>query len=804
MNQISVELPVKLEELCQLSFNFNNLIKIIQYLHNNNISFQKQFIDIDKRLTTVECLQNDIEDLKIKTKSIERTSDNLNRSFANLQDNILRYDSKFSEIQKKTAEIESKIEKTEKKQNEHEQNFNHLNKALDDNAQALKEFDNELNAQKQNLAKLSEKMDENEKNGTIHFENIDNNIKEINQQYDEEQKEIKDIKAHLGEIQDNIKNINNNYEKKIADINERIANIVNDIADMNKNRENNINKNTFSKHLPTETLLEKTEPINKNINSTDLFKISMENIEEVNKKLIQLKEDYDSNKEKQKKENIFMKKNISEIIDDYNKLKAIVEKNAESLENNMYNYINIKNEETEPKYEKEEKKPNKNEGIDLKQLHYYLNKFVPFDIFKKLSDNVRILTSSLTSKINREEVEVLLKKFNQRMESIEMIQQGQTHGPKTRINLGLVNMPITHIDDPNIPLNNDEQTEIEHLCKRIEKKVSENIMRSINKEIQKFDLSLNPKIIEIETNLNQILEDMDKNNTNIADFRNILLSNPSQNDFLKIKKSIEELEDECRNNKLKLLELTNFIEGSTEENDGQAEYALSGTIKDKINFLNKSCQTLNTKIGVLENKNRTFTKEVKDEIKQNLKNETIKIMQQFKTRLESFTTKFEHELKNKIDQINLSDFENKMNNKIHIDLKDKLDKNDLRKNNNVIKKKIESLETKISKTFVDTIIDLQMEEQPLIIKKNVNGADICASCNQHISKNTFYGNGEMFSNYITNRTINTKPKTSNRSFINFTQPSNCKLIKNIDKNLNSNLSLGQNKLPDIIPSINTK
>ena len=186
MNQISVELPVKLEELCQLSFNFNNLIKIIQYLHNNNISFQKQFIDIDKRLTTVECLQNDIEDLKIKTKSIERTSDNLNRSFANLQDNILRYDSKFSEIQKKTAEIESKIEKTEKKQNEHEQNFNHLNKALDDNAQALKEFDNELNAQKQNLAKLSEKMDENEKNGTIHFENIDNNIKEINQQYDEE------------------------------------------------------------------------------------------------------------------------------------------------------------------------------------------------------------------------------------------------------------------------------------------------------------------------------------------------------------------------------------------------------------------------------------------------------------------------------------------------------------------------------------------------------------------------------------------------------------------------------------------
>ena len=58
-------------------------------------------------------------------------------------------------------------------------------------------------------------------------------------------------------------------------------------------------------------------------------------------------------------------------------------------------------------------------------------------------------------------------------------------------------------------------------------------------------------------------------------------------------------------------------------------------------------------------------------------------MQQFKLRLESFTNKFEHELKNKIDQIGLNDFETKMNNKFHIDLKEKLDKNDMKKNNSL-------------------------------------------------------------------------------------------------------------------------
>ena len=97
-----------------------------------------------------------------------------------------------------------------------------------------------------------------------------------------------------------------------------------------------------------------------------------------------------------------------------------------------------------------------------------------------------------------------------------------------------------------------------------------------------------------------------------------------------------------------------------------------------------------------------------------------------------------------------------------------------------------------------------MEEQPLIIKKTGNGADVCASCNQHISKNTFYGNGEMYSNYVNNKTISNRAKTMNRSFINFTQQSNCRLIKNTERNLHLNLSLGQNKLPDIVPSINTK
>ena len=142
-----------------------------------------------------------------------------------------------------------------------------------------------------------------------------------------------------------------------------------------------------------------------------------------------------------------------------------------------------------------------------------------------------------------------------------------------------------------------------------------------------------------------------------------------------------------------------------------------------------------------------------------------------------------------------------MNNKFSIDLKEKLDKKELNKNNNFIKKKIDNLESKISKTLVDTIIDLQMDEQPLIIKNNGNGMDICASCNQYMQKtNTIFSSGN--NEYVPGKINKTnRAKNMNRSFINFTQPSNNKLTINNDKKMSLNLSIGQNKLPDIIPSI---
>lgn len=62
----------------------------------------------------------------------------------------------------------------------------------------------------------------------------------------------------------------------------------------------------------------------------------------------------------------------------------------------------------------------------------------------------------------------------------------------------------------------------------------------------------------------------------------------------------------------------------------------------------------------------------------------------------------------------------------------------------LIIKQIDTLENKISKTLVDTLIDLQIEEAPLILKKGV-GLDKCGSCNQVLQKES---NTNSINNFI--------------------------------------------------------
>ena len=72
MNNLTYDLPVNLDDLCKFTFNFNNLIKVINYLHQNNLNLQSDLKDINQRLYAFETLKGDIEDMKIKSINIQK------------------------------------------------------------------------------------------------------------------------------------------------------------------------------------------------------------------------------------------------------------------------------------------------------------------------------------------------------------------------------------------------------------------------------------------------------------------------------------------------------------------------------------------------------------------------------------------------------------------------------------------------------------------------------------------------------------------------------------------------------------
>ena len=808
MNNLSLDLPVKLEELCKFTFSFNNLIKVINYLHQNNLNLSSELKDINQRLYSFESLKSDIEDIKIKSLKMQQSNENILQQMNHIKNDLSKINNDISEIHKKNDIFVEKITDLDKEKNAHEKNLNNLNQAMEENIKKINNIEENASLDRKKMGEIESKVDANSKKN----DELKNNIIDINKILEQNKKNFEDINS-------TINNIIETTNKKNSELNNRILNIVNDIANVSDKVTNipqqiitNIESPDNQKQTKEEEIIYTKVPepkfnVNMNMETTELVKAIMDEVEKQKVKYNKLKDDLRLNKENQTKQNDTFRANISKIKEDLSNFKSEFDENIENITNNI-NILSMPKEDINESKTDLKKEESNTIPEEQPNLNINLREYVSNDTFKKLNDNVRILTSSLNLKLSVSDFEAKMKKFNQRLEDIEMSLEGQTHGPRPRINLELVNTAITKENLSEIPSEyRSELEEIDAWAKIIEKRLKKNIHDFIQTELDKIDKSSNERMDKIENNQQKNVEDIKYNNKTILDIKNTLTNFSTKNDINKIKTEQEKINKECKINRMKIEDIVKNIEGQPNDDDEEEEKGQNNNIAvttyEKIKLLNRTCQTLNNKISSLENRSRSITKEVKDDVKQNLKIETGKIMQQFRNKLDGFTTRFEYELRNKIDQIGLTDFENKMNNKFYVDLREKLDKTDLKKNNNMLNRKIDNLESKISKTLVDTIIDLQMDEQPLIIKKNGNGVDVCASCNQPVNKINASGGGKEFVNANMSNMNNTtiKAKGLNRS-LNFTQPINMKSNFQNEKNLKINI--GQNKLPDIIPNIYQK
>ena len=735
-----LEFPFKLEELLNYTFNFDNLIKAISFLQSNNIELVAELNNVNKRLSLFDAMRADINEMKIQSKNLQNQNDTMNQSLKNMQERFLKFDLSINELNKKIMESGAKIQEHNVNIELHEKNLNHLNKVVEDNVKKIGKLDEEISTYKKEFITINDKIEQLKIKDKDLESLILNKTELLNSRLDDNKNDIETLDntvATLNSFYNALKNKieikNKEFEAMIENLSEGIGGKVINITSIKKdtNKEGEDNANTG--------LLIKT------INDNNFLSSKIKDLEEEIKSFNELI----NSKEKSMKENV--DKNENNIKD--------IENNIEQLTQDLESIIKEVREEKEDPFK----------NLDL-------SKYVTKDAFKKANDNIRILTSALGTTTTREEFENQMRKINSRLQSIELLQQGVSYGERTMINSNLVQSGISpqemYLTRPdNLPQKESIKYHNTEELKKL-------IISTINEEIKNINIIKNPKFAEILNNIAKLEKDISKNDGSIINIRNILAVSPTQNDLINLKQEIEKLSEESSKKIKELFQTINGDEADEDEEEDKKN-ALSGLcINKKIIVLIQRFNELYNKLTLVQNKNNSLSREIKDEVKENLKKETMKVVDEFKSKLDSFTYKFENELRSKIDQSGLSVFEDKMSSRFRVDLKEKLDKSELKKNNYVIKKKINNLENKISKTLVDTIIDLQMDEAPLIVKTNAQNVELCASCNQALKKDflntdrNFHRNTDLNSisnrrsfksnsNHHINLKINTKETSSN-------------------------------------------
>ncbi len=273
----------------------------------------------------------------------------------------------------------------------------------------------------------------------------------------------------------------------------------------------------------------------------------------------------------------------------------------------------------------------------------------------------------------------------------------------------------------------------------------------ILKYLGNLDLSSNPSILDINKNLelskktikdltSTIDEIIVKNNKDKEYNYGIMdnLKKEAKNNTKKIDKEVERislLQEDIDFFRVFLLGQEEEIKYKRMTKEEKKNELLIGTsIKEEITIHGNYLKKLSEGINKVNTRINNLNKETLVLIKKDLKNESNAILEDFKSGLKDSISRIETQLKDKVDKLGLDEFWNKINEQLVLEMKEKIDKKEMNKNNQYFKRKIDNLESKISRTLVDTLIDLQMDEAPLVVKRNfreITGQK-CASCGQNL------------------------------------------------------------------------
>ena len=693
--------------------------------------------------------------------------------------------------------------------------MNNLNRVTEENIKTIFKQSEILDRIRSANDSMAERCDKNDKaiiklqNEILRFNDIEKSLRNNTEKIEDSEKEftqftyntnkkLSDFETNLNKVIDNINDNYNNHYKKSMDKNDNNINTPQINIDPNSNNQmlTDLTKNNKDIEKLKKQLRENVEKLDKNYTKNISFEEKIKKLEDI---VLDDSEDYsdndNDNDNENENENENYNENDNEVNNDNdnnnNKKKSKNKKGKNKFNNNSNNNsaggagVNFNN----------------NNDIDNESINQSIEML--FDKLKKIQDGLKIINNNINLKADKADIEKLNLSLSQEVEKIS--NKFKEFNKTTEVKIkNIINNQFNNnignnnnskdgnnknLNNPNLNFNERNSPE-----KNVNEKFGDlNLINQkgvngfeldeafiyMSKEILNQELTNNKEIIKINDFIDNYKPKVDLNKTEIdkifeslVEIRRAVFDNKNLEEELNsFHDKLNDLADRINQQK-NLIEnkLKNSYDESLENTEENAD-TKNLSIKDIVKNLNFLCKNLSEKLEKLSTRQDNMNGEILTKVKKDLTNESNKILSEFRENLGESISRIENKLKEKVDKLSLEELGKKVDNKMTNEMNKKIDKTELRKNNNIINKKIDGLENKLSKTFVDTLIDLQMEEAPLLVKKSIyfgsnnnsnNDKEKCASCNQFILNSTIILE-EPNNNNCTNNfhSCNTNRETNN-------------------------------------------
>ena len=747
------DIPIDLNKV--LSLDLSNLITVINFLHQNSIGLNQKIDTLSNKINTFNELREYLESFKIKSQAQNQKIDEMKESFSNFQNSLLSFDNRMNELEQKISGINQNFEQIQTiqnangdKMNAHEQNLNNLNRVVEEQVKnfekeqeksegIIKKFEDRFSDITNDVSKLETKIESNVKNMS--------NLIEISNQKSKEQ--------------------NNKIHKKVSDLENTVIGLVSTVssskakemqeAKMKEDKRREQEKKEEERKKKEET--EKKEKNNKEEQKEEPNTVVNPNTEPQPKEGGQLTQGTGNQTSPITNGTSEEVKNINDKIDNAKKqtdilkiqyaqdiglinqkLKALQESVTKFTKEDPFSDIDITQitpplelTSTEIPTQVIQKEPIPKIELPTDSLDKIDS--VDNEVFKKMVDSIRIMGQTLEGKAGRDDLEVSNRKLTK---EIDKLAQKLNNSLKL-YDAKIISAKTGGTDGtPGITFDVITETIDTQLNQQLQEKSKDLIQNAIDQ----IDFSNNPKIQEFNDNIANHTEELNKAFESIVDIRKNLLSKDIEVVVESLKGRIDDYETQCRKLKFDIDEITKQLEGETDDKKDTKDdnRPKQGSLREHINVIGSRVLSLSSSFEKLEKRVENINRDILNTVKRDLKAESARILDEFKGDLKVSISKIEEQLRNKVDRFGLVEFGQRIDNKLSSEMRNKIDRGDLTKNNHYINRKIDSLENKISRTLVDTLIDLQLDEAPLMIKKNMKYVDRCASCNQVLPPNNTY------------------------------------------------------------------